>query len=170
MPLRLNIGLSKKVGLPDYGSLGASVNLELELDSGAIGDPDRLQQQIRHLFGLAEKSVEEKLSGRQPNSHADNGHGREIPHNGSGNGHSRSDHSSGNGQNGQTSRHSSNGRAATNSQVRAIRAITSRQGVDLDQLLSSRYSIRYPEDLTLADASALIDELKAQPAASGGTR
>ena len=170
MPLRLNIGLSKKVGLPDYGSLGASVNLELELDSGAIGDPDRLHQQIRHLFGLAEKSVEEKLSGRQPNPPAGNGHGRESQHNGSGNVHSRSGHSSGNGQNGQAARLPANGRAATNSQVRAIRAITSRRGVDLGQLLSNRYSVQYPEDLTLADASALIDELKTQPAASGGTR
>lgn len=61
MPLRLNIGLSKKVGLPDYGSLGASVNLELELDSGAIGDPDRLHQQIRNLFGQAENQAEQLL-------------------------------------------------------------------------------------------------------------
>ena len=51
MPLRLNIGLSKKVGLPDYGSLGASANLELELDSGAVSDPDRLRQQVGHLGG-----------------------------------------------------------------------------------------------------------------------
>ena len=170
MPLRLNIGLSKKIGLPDYGSLGASVNLELELDSGAIGDPDRLHQQIRHLFGLAEKSVEEKLSGRQPNSQAGHGQGRDTQHNGSGNGHSRFSPGSGNGQNGQTSRRASHGRAATASQVRAIQAITSRQGVDLGQLLSNRYRIQNPEDLTLADASALIDELKTQPAAEGGSR
>lgn len=170
MPLRLNIGLSKKVGLPDYGSLGASVNLELELDSGAIGDPDRLHQQIRHLFGLAEKSVEEKLCGRQTNSPGGDGHGGENQHNGSTNGHSRSGYGSRDSQNGHPSRLPTNGRAATNSQVRAIRAITSRQGIDLGQLMSSRYSIRYPEDLTLADASALIDELKAQPAASGSNR
>ena len=65
MPLRLNIGLSKKVGLPDYGSLGASANLELELDSGAVSDPDRLRQQVRYLFGLAKASVEEELNQQQ---------------------------------------------------------------------------------------------------------
>ena len=42
MPLRLNIGLSKKVGLPDYGSLGARANLEREGASGAVSDPGRL--------------------------------------------------------------------------------------------------------------------------------
>jgi hypothetical protein len=33
MPLKLNVGISRKVGLPAYGSIGASCNLEVELDS-----------------------------------------------------------------------------------------------------------------------------------------
>ena len=36
MPMKLNVGVSRKVGLPDYGSVGASCNLELELDSGML--------------------------------------------------------------------------------------------------------------------------------------
>ena len=33
MPMKLNVGVSRKVGLPNYGSVGASCNLELELDA-----------------------------------------------------------------------------------------------------------------------------------------
>ena len=161
MPLKLNVGLSKKIGLPEYGSLGASVNLELELDSSAIGDPERLRQQIRHLFGQAKSSIEEELNGQQPV--AQNGNGRGSHTNGNGNGHSRGD-------NGHGSRLPANGRAATNSQVRAIRAITDRRGLDLGQLLGSRFRLQRPEELSLADASALIDELKTQPTVNGDSR
>ena len=43
MPLTLNVGLSKKIGQPDYGSLGASRNVQVELDGGimAIGVSQR---------------------------------------------------------------------------------------------------------------------------------
>ena len=33
MPMKISVGLSKKVGLPDYGSVGASCHLELKLIS-----------------------------------------------------------------------------------------------------------------------------------------
>ena len=163
MPLRLNVGLSKKIGLPDYGSLGASANLELELDSGAIGDPDRLRQQVRHLFGLAKASVEEELNQQQavlPNA-GGNGHGRDPHTNGNGNGHSAS--------NGNSSPRRSNGRTATQSQIRAIKAIANRQRLDLGPQLE-HFGVRAVEDLGIQQASELIDELKAQPAGMGDGR
>ncbi len=38
MPLKLNVGVNKKIGLPDYGSLGTSCHVEVEVDSGLIFD------------------------------------------------------------------------------------------------------------------------------------
>ncbi len=65
--LKLNVGFTKKVGEANYGSRGAAVNLELELDSTLVGDTDRLKERIRHLFGLAKASVDEELAaGGQP--------------------------------------------------------------------------------------------------------
>ena len=171
MPLKLNVGLSKKIGLPDYGSLGASVNLELELDSGAIGDPDRLRQQIRHLFGLAKSSVDEELSqSHAPLRHNTNGNGHAANSPSNGNGHSHSTTGHAHNENGQPSRLPANGRVATNSQIRAIRAISQRRRLDLGQLLSNRFRLQRPEDLSLADASALIDELKNTTPVNGGDR
>ena len=61
--LKLNVGLSKKVGAPNYGSRGASVNLELEVEAGLVNQPDKLQERVRQLFRLARTSVDEELNG-----------------------------------------------------------------------------------------------------------
>ncbi len=108
--LKLNVGFTKKVGEANYGSRGASVNVELEYDSAMASDPERLKERIRFLFGLAKASVEEELNGQA--APANNGHSS------NGNGHRRS-----------------NGRRATASQVRALHAIADRQHLDLANVL-----------------------------------
>jgi hypothetical protein len=62
-------------------------------------------------------------------------------------------------------------RYATTSQVRAIRAICHRQGLDARQVASERFRVNDPEELTLREASSLIDDLKAwsgNPRTGGG--
>ena len=100
MPLKLNVGLSRKVGEANYGSRGASVNLELELDSAIVSEPGRLQERIRQMFALAKQSIDEELhhsAGVAAANKNGNGHTAKDDHrnatssrNGSnGNGHSR---------------------------------------------------------------------------------
>ena len=66
--------------------------------------------------------------------------------------------SNGNGHNGNGAQH--NPRPATQSQIRAIYAIAGRQHIDLPGRLQGRFSMGRPEDLSLSQASQLIDELK----------
>ena len=59
--IKLNAGFSRKVGEANYSSRGASVNLELELESSLASDPEKMQEKIRNLFLLARKAVDEEL-------------------------------------------------------------------------------------------------------------
>ncbi len=71
--LKLNVGVARKVGEASYGSRGASVNLELEVESGLAADTDALRDRVRHLFCMARAAVEEELSQNQstPTSQSD---------------------------------------------------------------------------------------------------
>ncbi len=172
MPLKLNVGLSRKIGEPNYGSRGASVNLELEVDTALVAEPGRLQARIRELFGLAQQSINEELqgvSGAAPASPpATNGNGngagdsnrRHTPprSTANGNGHSRGT------QRGSTIP------PATASQVRALHAIADRQGLNLEGVVRDQYGVDDPAALTIAEASALIDDLNANNAAATGGR
>jgi len=67
MPLTLNVGLSQKMGLPDYGSLGASCHVELELGSHLLDrNPDVFQQEVRAAFAACRQAVEEELDRLRP--------------------------------------------------------------------------------------------------------
>jgi hypothetical protein len=143
MPLRLNVGLSRKIGESNYGSRGASVGIALELEADQVNNIGRLQGRIRQLFKIAEASVNEELhrSGQADAASNGNGHHRQRP-----------------------------ARSATQSQVRAINAIADRQKVDVDGLLRNRFQADEAGDLSISDASSLIDELKSNGNGAGGRR
>ena len=143
--LKLNAGFSRKVGEPNYGSRGASVNVELEVESNLVSDPDGLMGRIRSLFALAKRAVDAELQ----NGQADTAKNTEA-------GPSSRSPRNNRPADGETIRY------ATASQVRAIRAICNRQGVDPRQLANDRFRVNDLDELTLREASSLIDELKAE--------
>ena len=140
--LKVNVGLSRKVGEANYGSRGATVNLEIELDGSLASQPGQLHDRIRQLFRLAKSSVDEELNGHGPTNGASEKIGRSTK----------------------------NDRPATTSQVRAIHAIADRQKTDLVGLLRGRYHVERTEDLSIKDASDLIDHMKDSANGAGGRR
>lgn len=146
--LKLNVGFNRKTGEANFGSRGAAVNLELELDSSLVGEPERLKERVRYLFGLAKASVDEELAGQSPGLQAD-----QPQSNGNGHGHRRD-----------------GTRKATASQSRALHVIADRRGIDLAGLLRQRFGVDQAGDLAITEASQLIDELKGAGNGAGGRR
>lgn len=139
MPLRLQVGLQQKVGLPDYGSLGAACHVELELDSQLLDrNPDAFRQEVEKTFDACRQAVQTELNRLKPAPATSSGSASTT--------NSRSKSSTG-------------PRRATPSQLRALRAIATRQQFDLAADLERRFGIARPEDLDLQQASRLIDEL-----------
>ncbi len=166
MPLKLNVSIAKKIGQPDFGSLGASCSVEVELPHNIVFDDlEAFHRQAKSVYVACAQAVNDELSRHQNtngtvsesgNGHAPATNGRSNGHqngNGNGNGHSRP-----------------NGRTATVSQVRAIHAIANRQKLDLAQTLQDRFGIDRPDALSISQASELIDELKGCTNGTGGRR
>ena len=150
MPLKLTVGLSKKVGLPNYGSLGATCGLEIELASSALhADPEGFERQVRDAFAACAQAVQEELDRHRPPPSVPSTIGHHNPDGPEGDAGSRV-------ENPVRPR-----RPATGAQVRALRAICGRRGLDVGGLVGERFGIDGPEELSLAEASRLIDELQA---------
>ena len=151
MALKLSVGLQKKVGLPDYGSFGASCHVEFEIDRSLIdNDLDGFHRKVGGAFAACRQAVNDQLA-QQPEHSSPNGNGHTdgTP---SRNGHS---HANGNGQGARQDVAS-----ATQSQIRAIFAIARRQRVDPANLVRERFNVELLEDLSIREASTLIDDLK----------
>ena len=129
MPLKLNIAMSRKVGERNYGSRGATVGLEMEVDSSLVDQPRELHKRIARLFRLAKASVDRELAAQMDASN-----------------HAAAD--------------APLARRATANQVRAIHAIAKRQELDLSEEVRTRFGVCRPDDLSLEQASQLIDAIK----------
>ena len=130
MPLKINVGLSRKIGEPNYGSRGGNVHFEVEVEPTLIRDPGALHQRIRYLFGLAEESLQEQLA-LAPGQHEAflvNGRG-EPPR-------------------------------ATSRQLALIQRLAARPDVELEALLMDVFDTDACEHLSRREASRLIDILQ----------
>jgi hypothetical protein len=157
MPLKLNVGVTRKLGLPEYSSIGASCSVELELDARLLeADLDAFQAQIRDVYIACNQAVNDELARHQttPAPLPSNGHAipatDQAPDGGNGHPAARPQ-----------GPHGRSRKPATPSQVRAIVAIARAQHADLEGILRAEYAVARPEDLSLAAASQLIDQLKA---------
>jgi hypothetical protein len=63
MPVKLCVALSRKVGEPNYGSRGGSIQLEVEINSAVIADQHRLHMHIRQVFALVRAALAEEMDG-----------------------------------------------------------------------------------------------------------
>ena len=163
MPMKLNVGVSRKVGQADYGSVGASCNLEMELDSGLIErDLDGFHARIRGAYVAAHQAVHDELARLLAPGEVKTA---PSPPAASVNTTANGDHRASDNCNGTIAKVQSNQprarKPATANQVKAIVAITRRQDADLVGLLRQQFGAERPEDLSLRQASELIDLLKA---------
>ena len=173
MPMTVKVGLAKKIGQPDFGSLGASCDIELELDGGLLfNDLEGLQQKIQTAYVACRQAVNDELAGRcrsevSPLSETTagaNSHGQPASN---GNHHRIHAENGSNQTNGRSQATNGKRRAATTSQVRALHAIATRQGFNLTERLSEQFNLYRAEELSISEASRLIDDLNAPVGANG---
>ena len=145
MPLKLSVGVTRKIGLPNYSSVGASCYLETDVDGSLIfADLSVFQDQVRQAFEACRRAVTDELANHRG---ALCGAGpRNAAHDGEENGHATSDPS-----------------PATDRQLGYARDLACQiPGLGTERLdsLAAKMFGKPTAELTALEASGLIDTLK----------
>ena len=157
MPMTVKVGLTRKVGQPNYGSLGASCDVQLELDGTLLfADPHGLQDKIRTAYAECERAITAELDRQTSPEETSPPHGSANNGDGHTNGHRLTNDTRQSGAD-------RSPRKATPGQIRALHAIANRQGLDLNDVLQDRLGLYSVEFLSVAEASQLIHELNETP-------
>jgi len=126
----------------NYDSRGFSASIEVELADHATAA--EIQERLAKAYDLLQRSVEQQFAG------SDSAHGLN-----NGNPINRLPHKSKNGN--------GNGRKASVAQVKAVYGIGKGAGLSKPELLQyveERFGVSKPEQLSVRDASSLIEDLK----------
>jgi hypothetical protein len=142
MPLKLSVGVSRKLGQPAYGSVGATCGVEVELDAALLrDDPEEFDRRARSAYAACARAVNAELDRLLAPPDQAAGHDD----------HPDIERSS-----------IPRARPATPRQLRALGAIARSRGVDPGDLLAE-YGLD-AGSLSAADASRLISGLRAAAA------
>ena len=146
MPMQLTVNRNRKASA-NFNSEGHGISITVELDQSLLGRPEELHNRIGELYHEAETALDQQANGNGAKPTAPDQHGR-------------ADRGNGNGR---------SGTSATDSQRRAITAISRRLGLDAVAEARDEFGLDL-DRLTVREASGLIDHLKAldQPARQNG--
>ena len=149
--LKLNLGISKKIGLPDYGSLGTTCNVEVEVDGRLIFDDlDGFHQKVRQAYVACAQAVNDELVRQQGADSQRTGHTQSHPDNTAANGNSN--------------RNGTNGGGSSQKQLNYANQLAGQikeLGVRRLEALANKMFGKPIAGLSGLDASSLIDTLKA---------
>ncbi len=171
MPLKLSVGLSRKLGQPNYGSLGAVCQVELELDQSLLqSDLETFQRRVQRAYVACSQAVDDELARQQQRmSHSDSaalmtGGSADVGGAGDfGRSSGRQEPPSGNGESHRATPRSSRGQIS-DKQLQYIRQLAgqiSEVGMAGLPTLCSRMFGKDLPVLSSFEASSLIDQLKA---------
>jgi hypothetical protein len=151
---KIHVGIVRKVGQANYGSIGAECRLEIDTDSTLLGSPDEtLPFRIQHAFDICRQEVDRELQSASP-IEAEVGQTKaRLPSNG---------HVAEHRIEKRPTQSVHRVRPATDAQVRAIHAIASKAKVQLASQLHDEFGVASPSQLTIRQASDLIESLKSR--------
>ena len=147
--IKLSASISKKmpIGGLEYSSQNYSAGLEVEIADTTEGKD--IKANVMDLYALLEEAVDDQVQRQAEQRDISKGRPTQTqPH--------KKSSSGGNGK-------GNNGRKATSAQIKAIYAISRDRGVteqELAGLMNDSYGAKDSQDLTIRQASELIDTLK----------